>query len=52
MDKDEVLRDLYYDKSSVAYLSSAKTIHNIVKHRGYTMKYINNWLSKQEGNKY
>ena len=50
MDKDSILKDLHYDKSSVAYLASAKTIHNTVKqngHTGFTLKYINNWLSKQ-----
>ena len=52
MDKDNILKDLYYDKSSTAYLSSAKTLHKIVKqnHKDITLKYVSDWLTKQEVN--
>ena len=49
---DKLLKELYYNKSSTAYLSSAKTLHNIVKqnHKGITLKYVSDWLTKQEVN--
>ncbi len=50
MDKDQVLRELYYDNKSVAYLANAKTLYDTVKqnHKGFTLKFIKDFLSKQE----
>jgi hypothetical protein len=51
--KDELLRSMYYNKDSVGYLASAKTLHKlVVKESGkkYTLKYVTDFLAKQEVN--
>jgi hypothetical protein len=51
-DKDELLRSMYYNKDSVGYLASAKTLHKLTKESGkkYTLKYVSEFLKKQEVN--
>lgn len=46
--KDKILSDIYYDPSTG--LSSAAKLHYRVKGQGITLKYVKEWIAKQELN--
>ena len=50
INKDDKLKQIYYDHTSSAYLGSVKALYNLVKNDGYTLKDVKVWMDKQENN--